>query len=93
MASAQGGNVRGTIKNYRRSVKSQRVQQVIVEVEGINSKAETAKVLGKGVVWKTASGKRMKGKIIAPHGAKGAVRARFVPALPGQAIGKRVTVC
>ncbi len=84
--------MQGIIKNYRRSIKSQNCRQAVVEIEGITTKAKAAALLGAMVQWKQKKGKTINGKIIAVHGSNGAVRARFDPALPGQAIGEKVEI-
>ena len=66
---------------------------MVVVVEGINSKEDTKKVIGKKVVWTTSSGKKMSGDITQAHGSKGAVRVLFgVKGLPGQSLGSEVDI-
>lgn len=84
--------MQGIIKNFRRSIKSQHYAQAIIELDGVDSKKKAAAFLGSRVQWKQKKGKSLRGKIIAVHGNNGAVRARFTPALPGQAIGDRVEI-
>lgn len=84
--------MQGVIKSYRRGVRTQNPRQVIVVIKGISSKKEAFALVGKSVAWKSPGGKRMAGKVSAPHGGKGAVRARFGKALPGQAIGAKVAI-
>ena len=59
---------------------------------GATSRAEAEKLKGKNVEWKSPAGKIIKGKIAAPHGNKGLVRAIFERGLPGQAITTGVEV-
>lgn len=83
--------MKGRIVNYRRSVHRTKGNQVIVQATGISSKEEAAKLVGKKVTWNT--GKRpLEGEIAAAHGNSGALRARFSTGLPGQCIGKEVTI-
>ncbi|HIH21790.1 MAG TPA: 50S ribosomal protein L35ae [Candidatus Diapherotrites archaeon] len=84
--------MKALIVNYRSGYKTQTANQYILEVEGIKTKAETEKLRGKTVVWKTSKGKPIVGKIVQAHGNKGAVRARFNKGLPGQAIGTKVEI-
>ncbi len=84
--------MKGVIVNYRGSHKTQNPYQMIIKVEGIRSREKAEKLVGKTVVWKTPSGKEIKGRITAPHGNKGAVRARFEKGLPGQALGTEVEI-
>ncbi|MCS7135390.1 MAG: 50S ribosomal protein L35ae [Candidatus Aenigmarchaeota archaeon] len=72
----------GIILGYRRGRKTQNVNQVLIDF-GITFK-EAEKILGREVVW-LSNKKQIKGKIIALHGKKGIVRAKFERNLPGQA--------
>ncbi|MEM3555381.1 MAG: 50S ribosomal protein L35ae [Candidatus Micrarchaeia archaeon] len=80
------------IVNYRRGKHTEYTNQYIITIEGVNSKEEAVKHVGKKVVWKTASGKEMVGKITNTHGNGGALLARFEKGLPGQVLGSTVTV-
>ena len=77
----------GVIANFRRGRKTVKNNQIIVELEGVSTKKDASKLAGKKVVWTTIRGKKLIGTITQPHGAKGAVRARFEKGLPGQCIG------
>ncbi len=59
---------------------------------GAKNRGEAEKFIGKIVEWKSPAGKIIKGKIAAPHGSKGLVRAIFERGLPGQAITKEVEI-
>ena len=83
--------MKGVIGNYRRGRHTQHTDQVIVYVEGVKSKEEAGKLLGKKVELNWKNGK-MIGKVVAIHGNNGAVRVRFSKGIPGQAIGKEVNV-
>lgn len=86
--------MQGTIVNFRRGVKSTYNRQMIVQVEGVDSKEKAAALVGKKAVW-TASGKDKKeivGVVNAVHGGKGAVRIVFERGMPGQAIGTKVRI-
>jgi large subunit ribosomal protein L35Ae len=63
-----------------------------VELDDVNSKEKAKDFLGKKLVWKSPSEKEIKGEIIALHGNKGMVRAKFERNLPGQAITTKVQV-
>jgi len=82
----------GVIINYRGSHKTQNTNQMIVKVEGIETKEKASGLLKKELIWKTPSGKEIKGSILAEHGNKGAVRVKFERGLPGQAIGTKVDI-
>ena len=56
-------------------------------MDGIDSRTAASKLVGRNVVWKTSSGKKIAGKIAGPHGNNGVVRARFSKGISGEAIG------
>jgi large subunit ribosomal protein L35Ae len=82
----------GTIVNYRGSHKTQHPNQMIIKVNGIETKEKAKDLLKKTVVWLTPTKKEIKGTITKEHGNKGAVRVKFEKGLPGQAIGTKVNV-
>ena len=82
----------GVIINYRGSHKTMKGNQVIVEVKGIEKREQAKELVGKRAVYVTESGKRLIGKITAPHGNKGRVRVRFEKGVPGQALGRKVVI-
>ncbi len=82
----------GTIMNFRRSLKRTYHTQMIVIAEGVNSKEEAEKLVGKTVVWKSPANKEIKGKVASAHGNKGAVRVIFERGMPGQAVGTKVSI-
>ncbi|MGM5482163.1 MAG: 50S ribosomal protein L35ae [Nanobdellota archaeon] len=84
--------MKGTIMNFRSARHHQKDNQMIISVEGIESKDEAAELVGKSVVFRTDGSKEIKGEIRAIHGNKGAVRALFEKGMPGQAISKKVEV-
>jgi large subunit ribosomal protein L35Ae len=90
---------------YKRNLKNQHVQQSRLQIEGVNARSETAFYIGKRVAYvykaptekKTPTGAKsryrvMWGKIIAPHGNSGVVKAKFRNNLPATSIGKPVRV-
>jgi len=79
----------GTINSFRRSLKKTSKNHMIVIVDGIATKEDAAKLVGKKVTYNTGQ-KDMVGKVAAPHGAKGAVRVIFETGMPGQAVGGKV---
>ncbi|MDP2666105.1 MAG: 50S ribosomal protein L35ae [Candidatus Diapherotrites archaeon] len=82
----------GIIKNYRRGRDTQHPTQYIIVVEGLDKRAEAAKLAGKKVTWKSVGNTIISGKVMAPHGTIGAVRVKFERGLPGQAIGGKVSI-
>jgi large subunit ribosomal protein L35Ae len=82
----------GKVIQFRRGRKTISERHFLIEIPGVSKKEDAAKFVGKGVVWKSPSGKEIKGKIAATHGNKGVVRAIFEKGLPGQAITTKVEV-
>ena len=64
---------------------------MIVIAEGVKSKEDAGKLVGKKVTYNTGK-KEMVGRISAPHGNQGAVRVIFSTGMPGQAAGKKVKI-
>ena len=85
--------MKAVVMNYRGSQKEQTNNQMIIKAEGIDKKEDAAKLVGKTVTYTTETGKKISGKISAPHGNKGAVRVIFSDkGLPGQALGTKVDI-
>jgi len=84
--------MKGIILSYRRGRHSQDVNQMLVEVDGIDNKEKAEKMIGKKLVWKSSGDKEIKGEFIGIHGGNGVLRAKFERNLPGQAITSRVEV-
>lgn len=85
--------MKGAILNYRGSHKQHNVKQMLVKVEGVDTKDAAAKLKGKKAVWTAPSGKKITGIIAQPHGNKGVVRVHYKEkGLPGQALGDKVDI-
>jgi len=82
----------GKINNFRIGRKTKSSNQMIVLVSDITDKEKAEKLVGKSVVYKTESGKEIKGEVKSSHGNKGALRVAFEKGMPGQAIGQKVQV-
>lgn len=82
----------GKIVNFRSARHHQKDNQMIVMVEGVDSRENASELVGKPVVFKTDGGKEIKGEVRAAHGNSGAVRVLFEKGMPGQAISKKVQV-
>ncbi|MBS3117372.1 50S ribosomal protein L35ae [Candidatus Woesearchaeota archaeon] len=84
--------MKATVVGFRGSHKTQDTSQMILFVDGVNSKESASSLIDKMVVWTTPGGKKIEGKVIRIHGNSGAIRARFERGLPGQSIGTTVEV-
>jgi len=80
----------GVIVNYRLGKHTQKGNYVVVKPEGVASKEEAQKIVGKTAIWKTPAGRELKGKVTAPHGRNGSVRVLFEVGIPGQAVSTKV---
>ncbi len=83
----------GIISNYKRGRHTVHQKHCIVVFSRINTRKEANKLIGRKVVWKSSTGKELKGTVTRAHGNHGAVRAHFKKAgVPGQALGKKVII-
>lgn len=82
----------GTIVHFRGSRRVKRHNQMVLKVNGVDSKEKASKLIGKKVVWKTIAGKQLAGQITNIHGNSGALRVRFDTGMPGQSIGTKVII-
>jgi large subunit ribosomal protein L35Ae len=89
---APKAEAKATILNYRGSRKTRRMNQMLIEIEGADSKTKASAYIGRRVVWKTPSGKLIYGTLTHPHGNRGVLRARFAKGLPGESLGKKAKV-
>jgi large subunit ribosomal protein L35Ae len=81
--------IEGVIKNYRVGPGTQRSKECIIRFAHVTSVSEASGLIGRKVAWKLGKNKIV-GKIVALHGKKGLVRARFRRGVPGQALGTTV---
>ena len=82
----------GRIVNFRGGIHTQKNNQMVIHVSGVDSQEKAKPLVGKKVVWKSPAGKVIKGKISDAHGNNGLVRAIFEKGLPGQARNDEVEV-
>lgn len=80
------------IVNFKIGKRTKSDNQMIVKVDGVSNKEKAGSLVGKHAVWKSPAGKEIKGVVRAAHGNKGAVRVLFETGMPGQAIGKKVSL-
>jgi large subunit ribosomal protein L35Ae len=82
----------GKVIQFRRGRHTIHKRHFLIELDEISNKTEAKKFVGKIIEWKSPAGKIIKGKISAPHGNKGVVRAIFEKGLPGQAVTTSVEI-
>ena len=84
----------GIVVNFRRGRHTVYTNQVLIKIDGVDSREKAQEFIGKKVEWKTPGkkGKVLKGVITSAHGNKGLVRARFETGIPGQMIGEKVKI-
>ena len=87
----KGKTVEAIILNFKGGTKTQKNNEVIVEFVS-NKKINPRQLIGDDVIWKTPSGKTIKGNLIYPHGKKDKLLARFEKSLPGQALGTSIEI-
>jgi large subunit ribosomal protein L35Ae len=80
------------ILSYRGGRKTRRGNQMLISIEGADSRPAASAYIGRRVVWKTPSGRPLAGKITHVHGGNGVLRARFSVGMPGESLGKRAKV-
>ncbi len=78
--------LKALIVSYTRSKERQHSNHMILKPLGIESREQAAQLIGRRVVWKSPTGRRLIGKITRTHGTQGEVKARFETPLPGQAL-------
>jgi len=81
----------GFIVSYRRGPKTQRSKECILKFPNVKSSREAARLIGRKIAWPVGA-RKIRGKIVALHGKKGLVRARFRRGVPGKALGTRVEI-
>ena len=83
---------KAVILSFRRGRHTQRTNQFLIAIDGIDTSAKASKFIGKRVLWKSPAKKEIRGKITRTHGNNGVLRARFSKGLPGEALGKKIQI-
>jgi len=81
----------GFIVSYRMGPKNQRSKEYVLKFPDVKSSSEAARLVGRKIAWPVGE-RRTRGKIVALHGKRGLVRARFRKGLSGKALGAPVEV-
>jgi large subunit ribosomal protein L35Ae len=82
----------GIFVNIRQGMFRQYPHNILIRIPSIDSSNSAAKYIGKKVIWRSESGKKIVGKIVKTHGRNGVLLSRFKKGLPGQAIGSSVEI-
>jgi len=83
--------LKGLIISYRKGPKTQKPKECLLKFPHITSPSEASSLIGRKVAWPIRDRKCI-GKIVALHGRKGIVRARFRKGVPGEALGSLVEI-
>ncbi len=84
--------MKATIVSYRRGIHTMHGNQLLVQIEGVDTRELASRYIGKRVIWTTPGKKQIFGKIASTHGNNGIVRARFPKGLPGTAISTKLDI-
>jgi len=82
--------ISGRVMNFRLGLKRRYPRELLVKLG--ESKADVAKLVGRKVVLKDSHGNKYVGTVLKPHGNKGVAVVRFRKDLPGDVVGREVTV-
>jgi len=81
----------GYVLSFRKGPKSQNPRECILYFPGCNDHSSASRLIGRKVAWPVGE-RTHRGVIVATHGRKGHVRARFRRGLPGHALGTQVEI-
>ncbi len=85
------GALIGLVVSYRTGPKTQRPKECILKFPNVKSSSEASRFIGRKIAW-PAGERKIRGKIVALHGKRGLVMARFRRGVSGQALGTRVEI-
>jgi len=83
--------LRGVVVSFRRGPKTQRPKEYLIQFRSVKSVSAAGQLIGRKVAWPLGE-RNCIGKVVALHGKKGLVRARFRKGLPGNALGSLVEI-
>jgi len=78
--------------NFRGGRHTHYGNQMIIIVDGVDSKEKANALIGKKITWSSPAKKEIKGIVRSAHGSKGAVRVLFEKGMPGQSICQKVKI-
>ncbi len=83
--------MKARIAHFRQNRHTTYGNQMILKVEGVSSREEAQKLVGKTVTYDTGK-KKISGEVRSAHGNSGALRVLFETGMPGQALGQEATL-
>ena len=83
--------MKGIITAFRQGRHTVYHNQMIVEVEDLETREEAAELVGSTVTYDTGA-KQMNGEVASAHGNSGALRVLFETGMPGQSLGRPVDI-
>jgi large subunit ribosomal protein L35Ae len=84
--------MKATVLSYRRGIHTMHGNQLLLEIEGVDSRELASRYIGKRVIWISPAKKQIFGKITTTHGNNGVVRARFPKGLPGTVVSTKIEI-
>jgi len=84
--------MKGKVIQFRRGRHVFHKRHFLIRIDGVSTRDEAKKFVGKEVEWKSPAGKIIEGKVSSAHGNSGVIRAIFEQGLPGQAITTEVEI-
>ena len=82
-------SMKARIAHFRQNRHTTYGNQMIITVQGISSREEAQKLVGKTITYDTGK-KEIQGEVRSAHGNSGALRVLFETGMPGQALGQEV---
>ncbi len=83
---------RAIVLAYAGTKEHQDNHHMVLKPLDVDDRASASRLIGRRVVWRTPTGRKMYGRVLKPHGNRGEVKAYFRPGLPGQALGDYVEI-
>lgn len=84
--------MKAQIISFRRGRHTYKPRQFILQVYGVETKEKAKNFINKNVIWRSPTGKEIKGIVTATHGNKGLIRVVFEKGLPGQSLNTEAEI-
>ena len=83
---------KGVFVSYRCGKRTQRNKQILIRIEGVNSRSEAARFIGRKSAWERKTGKKDTWQSRGHTCEKGFIRVSLKKGLPGQVLGSQITI-